>query len=312
MKKLITFIAFVIPFLSISQIINVPSDYSTIQEGINAADTGDTILVADGIYYENINFNGKAITLASHFLIDGNKTHIDSTIIDGSRKINPDSAYVVYFVNHEDSTSILTGFTLKYKAGSTDKTGKRIGGVVFIYNAQPKIQHNKIEEHNYISEFGRKARTYISWISLNNISQKKRGCLYQVNDSSLALIPGTILKQGYYEDWEYELYKGDQINKIKIRRKGSILKGALFGALAGLTAGAILGIVEGDDEPSSTWDIINYTAGQKAIMYGAFFIIPGAAIGAALGSIKINIPINSSMETYHQKRKKLRKYSVKK
>ena len=39
--------------------IYIPQDYSTIQAGINAASNGDTVLVADNTYYENINFNGK-------------------------------------------------------------------------------------------------------------------------------------------------------------------------------------------------------------------------------------------------------------
>ena len=34
--------------------INIPEDFTTIQEGINAAETGDTILVGMGTYYENL------------------------------------------------------------------------------------------------------------------------------------------------------------------------------------------------------------------------------------------------------------------
>ena len=79
------------------QVINVPDDQPTIQEAINASADGDTVLVADGTYYENINFSGKAITLASWFLIDADETHIDSTIINGSQPNHPDSGSVVLF-----------------------------------------------------------------------------------------------------------------------------------------------------------------------------------------------------------------------
>src|SRR5947208_12634307 len=45
--------------------INVPAGQPTIQAAINAASNGDTVLVAPGIYYENINFMGKQITGAT-------------------------------------------------------------------------------------------------------------------------------------------------------------------------------------------------------------------------------------------------------
>ena len=80
---LIAFVLMVLPL--ISQIRNVPADHSTIQEAINESVTGDTILVAEGTYFENINFNGRAVTLASQFLFDGDTSHISRTIIDGSQ-----------------------------------------------------------------------------------------------------------------------------------------------------------------------------------------------------------------------------------
>jgi parallel beta-helix repeat protein len=42
---------------STSNIIYVPDDYSTIQQAVNAANSGDTIIVRDGIYNENIDVN---------------------------------------------------------------------------------------------------------------------------------------------------------------------------------------------------------------------------------------------------------------
>jgi len=84
MKKL-TFIAAILMTANLlfAQIINIPDDYPTIQQGINAASNGDTVLVAPDTYFENIIFNGKNITLASYYLINPDTSLISQTIIDG-------------------------------------------------------------------------------------------------------------------------------------------------------------------------------------------------------------------------------------
>ena len=44
--------------------INIPADYATIQEGIDASQDGDIVLIAQGTYHENLTIN-KEITLTS-------------------------------------------------------------------------------------------------------------------------------------------------------------------------------------------------------------------------------------------------------
>ncbi|MFH0765957.1 MAG: hypothetical protein V2A61_06025, partial [Calditrichota bacterium] len=60
-----------------ADIINVPEDVETIQGGIDAAEEGDTVLVAPGEYVENVDFQGKAI------IVMGSPDDPGETVIDG-------------------------------------------------------------------------------------------------------------------------------------------------------------------------------------------------------------------------------------
>ncbi len=74
--------------------------YTSIQAAIAAASSGDTVLVHDGTYKENINFSGKAITVKS---VNG----AAKTIIDANS-----SGRGVTFNSGEGSGSVLDGFTI--------------------------------------------------------------------------------------------------------------------------------------------------------------------------------------------------------
>jgi hypothetical protein len=127
--------------------IHVPTDYATIQEAIDVSIDGDLVLVADGIYIENIIYGGKAVTVASHFIIDGLGSHKENTIIDGSQPSNPNFASVVSFYWGEDSTSVLQGFTITGGEGRNWYNLFLVGGGIYVENSSPMIRDNIIESN---------------------------------------------------------------------------------------------------------------------------------------------------------------------
>jgi len=143
-----------------ANIIEVPYDQPTIQQGINAASNGDTVLVYPGTYFENINYNGKNITVASLYISTQNNSYIDSTIIDGNQ-----NGSVVTFESGEDTTAVLCGFTIQNGSG-THNLGNIRGGGIFIINASPSITSCIIT--NNIAEVGGGIHCRYSNISLEN------------------------------------------------------------------------------------------------------------------------------------------------
>ena len=154
MKKLtLLSILILAAFTTAAQIIHVPADQLTIQEGIDAASDGDTVLVAENTYVENINFMGKAITVASNFIMDGDTSHISNTIIDGSQPENPDIGSVVTFDSGEDTTSVLCGFTITGGTGTSileGPTDAKAGGGINFNRSGGKLLNNCIEYNEVI------------------------------------------------------------------------------------------------------------------------------------------------------------------
>jgi len=128
--------------------------YDSIQDAIDDANDGDEIVVYPGRYYENIDFDGKAITVRSTEPWD--PTMVSATIIDAGG-----SGYTVRFDSGEDSNSILKGFTITGGSGYgiyCDDTNPVVNnciiednysGVFSSINASPTIRYNKISGNDY-------------------------------------------------------------------------------------------------------------------------------------------------------------------
>ena len=113
--------------------------FQTIQVGIDAASDGDTVIVAEGIYLENIHFKGNNIRLMSTDPLDPDV--VANTIIDGSQ-----AGSVVIFAGEEDQTCVLSGFTIRNGSGSA-------GGGICGNGTHATIENNVIT-HNSARYYG--------------------------------------------------------------------------------------------------------------------------------------------------------------
>jgi len=104
----------------------VPDDYVTIQAAINVSVDYDIILVRPGTYVENIDLQGKLITVQSLW-------GPEITTIDGNRAGN-----VVTANSGEKAQTVLDGFTIMNGLGANGS-----GGII-CSNSSPKIENNVI------------------------------------------------------------------------------------------------------------------------------------------------------------------------
>jgi len=144
MKKLLFIIILLIPIFTKALIINIPDDFPTIQQGINAAVDSDTVLVQPGTYFENINYDGKNIVVGSLFLTTQDTTYIPLTIIDG----NNSNWRLVSFTCGETEEAKLIGFTIRNGYGYYTSSEVAGGVGIYIINSSPSIENNIVEDNN--------------------------------------------------------------------------------------------------------------------------------------------------------------------
>lgn len=132
----------VFAFSAAGRTLLVPTDFATIQTGVDSAQVSDTVLVAPGIYHETVHLNGRDIILGSFFLINGDMAYVDSTVIDGDS-----SGSVVRYDSGESRASRLAGFTIVHGSGSIDAENDISGGGVHCHDASPRLDHLKIIEN---------------------------------------------------------------------------------------------------------------------------------------------------------------------
>lgn len=166
--------------------INVPEDFPTIQGAIDYAIDGDIINVSAGTYYENINFNGKNISVIGE--------DRETTIIDGGQ-----NGGVVTCENKQEP-SFLSGFTIRN--GDSNESGSGIR----IYHASLNIE-NVIVENNFTQAWA--GGIFIQWsdssyfkdsIIRNNFSNYRGG--------GLAILQSNVIVQSVIIDSNSANYGG--------------------------------------------------------------------------------------------------------
>ena len=133
-------VLFLLVSTCLSDVFFVPLKFASIQAAIDVANQGDIVMVSPGIYFENIDFKGKPITVTSTNINDPS-----STVIDGGGK-----GSVVRFLKQETMGSIIQGFTITNGNMRGPGVGGGKGGGGGIYcdtNASPIIRNNIICEN---------------------------------------------------------------------------------------------------------------------------------------------------------------------
>jgi len=131
MKKTIPLLAlFLLASVDLrGDVIEIPGDYPTIQQGIDAAVAGDTVLILPGTYVEELEINQKDLTLGSHFLFTNDTNYVNTTILNG------DSTYHILTCNGPHQIQV-KGLTFLHGWGIyTGDNNQWFGGAVSAFDS---------------------------------------------------------------------------------------------------------------------------------------------------------------------------------
>jgi hypothetical protein len=298
--------------------IHVPADKPTIQAAIDAAVNGDTVLVADGTYTENIDFKGKAITVRS--TNGATKTTINGGKVDAVAK----------FVTAEGLSSVLDGFTITNGNGlginilSTSPTVKNNivtlntgcpGIGILIGDGSPLIQNNTVSNNAQLTCFGGDsagitvggppsgAQIIGNTISGNNSSLGTGGGGISLNAVGSVLIQGNLIQ-------ENAGFRGGGIGGLNDTSQVRIIENVISGN-TGATAGG-MGIdntvslilnntVAGNDAPGGASAFSGHfftTTGAMTISNNLFIGNPGQPAVDCRGFDTVSPPVFSFNDVF--------------
>lgn len=142
-----------------------------------------------------------------------------------------------------------------------------------------------------------KSITHKVWVTLSDNSEVK-GTLLQATEEGFVLVKEDLSKMEIVPQG---------VKTLKIRKTGSVGRGAWMGAVGGLLAGSLVGYASGDDAPG----LLSWTAEEKAFA-GAFVAAPtGTLLGMAIASGKETITVNGDVNLYKANLTQLKNYGPK-
>lgn len=178
--NLMTIFVIVWNSVTLAATLKVPCEYTTIQQAIDASVDGDRIEVGAGLYIGEVNFQGKAITIAG--IPDKTGAPIISNPYD----------FAVSCFHGESADSVLKNFVIQ---------NSFMG--VFIAGCSPTLQNLTIVNNKYgIEAYADAAPDIRSCIFWNNTSSHIFGC-----DAWYSWIPGLVsvsLDDGLIDYWGFD------------------------------------------------------------------------------------------------------------
>ena len=145
-----------------------------------------------------------------------------------------------------------------------------------------------------------KIKTYKAWVTLTN-ENKVTGILYSADKDGIVLMDKDLTDTTAFVDYK-------TIKVLKIRRKGSVGKGAWVGAVSGMVIGGVAGYASGDDDLSG-W-LFSSTAEEKILEAGIPAAIAGTGIGMLVGTNRKKYLIEGNHKKYATYLPELKDYAL--
>lgn len=235
----------------------------SIEDAMLFSDTGDTVLLADGLYSESVFITGKKITVGSQFLLDGDTAHISATIVERDL-VHPDTQSCFIIVDCPDTVR-LVGLTIRNGLGTMwSEENAYAGGCVYSLLSKVIIEHCTIRSGT--AAFGggiftfRRANQSVNSLSLRNCvvtncaSDYWGGGVY-ANRCTLEVRNSTVRNC-------FSLSQSG--GGISAPAPAAIIENCTFDSCAGIVGGVDLGvgsaIVRGCTFTNNTATLIRYSA----------------------------------------------------